>query len=108
MGVPAGGIQMRKSGLALALILSLSLGACVETRQYSDVQFTLPEGDYKLLVLRPDVTGGSLTTGEMLEPRADWTDKARSSIVAALRAQQAGRGGHALVVEHRTEVPGVT
>jgi hypothetical protein len=99
---------MRKSGLALALILSLSLGACVETRQYADVQFTLPEGDYKLLVLRPDVTVGSLTTGGMVEPRADWTDQARSSIVAALRAQQAGRGGHVLVVEHRNEVPGVT
>jgi hypothetical protein len=98
---------MRKSGLALAL-LSLSLGACVETRQYADVQFTLPEGDYKLLVLRPDVTVGSLTTGGMVEPRADWTDQARSSIVAALRAQQTGRGGHVLVVEHRNEVPGVS
>jgi hypothetical protein len=97
---------MRKLGVALAL--SLSLGACVETRQYADVQFTPPQGDYKLLVLRPDVTVGSLTTGGMVEPRADWTDEARSSIVTALRAQQAGRGGHLLVVEHRNEVAGVS
>ena len=85
---------MRKLRLALALSLSVSLSACVETRQFADVQFTPPQGDYKLLVLRPDVTVGSLTTGGMVEPRADWTEQARASIVAALRAQQAARGGH--------------
>ena len=72
---------------------SVALSACVQTRQYADVQFTPPEGDYKLLVLRPDVTVGSLTTGGMVEPRADWTEQARTNIVAALRAQQAARGG---------------
>ena len=50
----------------------------MQTQQYADVQFTPPQGDYKLLVLRPDVTVGSLTTGGMVEPRADWTDQART------------------------------
>ena len=99
---------MRKSGVALALALSLATSACVQTRQYADVQFTPPEGDYKLLVLRPDVTVGSITTGGMIEPRADWTDQARASIVGALRAQQAARGGHLLIIEHRNEIPGVS
>jgi len=99
---------MRKLGLALALTLGASSSACVETRQYADVQFTPPEGDYKLLVLRPDVTVGSITTGGMIEPRADWTDQARASIVGALRAQQAERGGHLLIIEHRNEIPGVS
>jgi hypothetical protein len=98
---------MRKWGLALALALSLPAGACVQTRQYADVQFTPPEGNYKLLVLRPDVTVGSLTTGGMVEPRADWTDQARASIVSALRTQQATRGGNATIIEHRNELPGV-
>jgi hypothetical protein len=44
----------------------------------------------------------------MVEPRADWTDQARASIVGALRAQQAARGGHLLIIEHRNEIPGVT
>ena len=70
-------------------------------------QFTPPQGDYKLLVLRPDVTVGSLTTGGMVEPRADWTDQARASIVDALRAQQAARGGKVTIVEHRNELAGV-
>ena len=99
---------MRKVRLALALTLGSALSGCVETRQYADVQFTPPQGDYKLLVLRPDVTVGSITTGGMVEPRADWTDQARSGIVAALRAQQAERGGHVQIIEHRNELAGVT
>ncbi len=98
---------MRYWGLALTLAAVVPLGACVQTRQYADVQFTPPQGDYKLLVLRPDVTVGSLTTGGMVEPRADWTEQARSNIVAALRAQQATRGGKVQIIERRTELPGV-
>ena len=99
---------MRYRGLALALALSVAAGGCVQTRQFADLQFTPPQGDYKLLVLRPDVTVGSLTTGGMVEPRADWTDQARASIIEALRAQQASRGGRATFIERRTELPGVT
>jgi hypothetical protein len=97
---------MSKRGLAAALA-SIVLGGCVQTRQYADVQFAPPSGEYKLLVLRPDVTVGSLTTGGMIEPRADWTDQARHSIVDALRAQQASRGGKITIIDHRNELPGV-
>lgn len=100
--------KMRKWLPAFALATSVALSGCVQTRQYADVQFTPPQGNYKLLVLRPDVTVGSLTTGGMVEPRADWTEQARANIIAALRAQQATRGGNLLIVEHRNEVPGVT
>src|SRR3954451_25471141 len=96
-------VQMRKWGLALAVAAIVPLGACVQTRQYADVQFTPPQGDYKLLVLRPDVTGGALTTGGMVEPRADWTEQARANIIAALRAQQTTRGGKLQIIERRTE-----
>ena len=99
---------MPKQGLALAIAAGLLAGVCVQTRQFADVQFTPPSGDYKLLVLRPDVTVGSLTTGGMVEPRADWTDQARRSIVDALRAQQASRGGKVTILEHRDQLVGVT
>src|SRR3569833_4106154 len=98
---------MLKRGLALAVAGGLLTG-CVQTRQFADVQFTPPQGDYKLLVLRPDVAVGSLTTGGMVEPRADWTEQARTNIIAALRAQQASRGGNITIVERRNEVPGVS
>jgi hypothetical protein len=99
---------MAKRGLAVAIAAGLLAGGCVQTRQFADVQFTPPSGDYKLLVLRPDVTVGSLTTGGMVEPRADWTDQARRSIVDALRAQQASRGGNLTIIERRNQLAGVT
>ena len=99
---------MRKWGLALALATAVPLSACVQMRQYADVQFTPPQGDYRLLVLRPDVTVGSLTTGGMVEPRADWTEQARRNIIEALRAQQASRGGKAVILDRRNELPGVS
>src|SRR5256714_8803175 len=99
---------MRKWGVALALAASASLTACVQTKQYADLQFTPPSGDYKLLVLRPDVTVGSLTTGGMVQPRADWTEQARAGIVQALRAQQSARGGNITVIEHRNQLAGVS
>ena len=99
---------MRKLGLTLALAASVSLSACVQTRQFADVQFTPPQGDYKLLVMRPDVTVGSLTTGGMVEPRADWTEQARKNIIDALRAQQSGRGGQVTILERRNQLTGAT
>jgi len=98
---------MRKWGIVCALAASAALSACVQTKQYADPQFTLPQGSYKLLVLRPDVHVGSLTTGGMVEPRADWTEQARTNIVAALRAQQAALGGNLTIVERRNQLPGV-
>ena len=95
---------MRVLGFALAA--SLTLSACVQTRQYADLQFTPPQGDYKLIVMRPDVSVGSVTTGGMVEPRADWTETARANLIAALKAQQAGRGGNVLVLERRDALAG--
>ena len=99
---------MRQWGIVFALGASAALCACVQTKQYADAQFTLPQGNYKLLVLRPDVHVGSLTTGGMVEPRADWTEEARTNIIAALRAQQAALGGNVTIVERRNQLPGVT
>ena len=94
--------------LGIALICGAALSACVQTKQYADTQFAPPSGDYKLLVMRPDVTVGSVTTGGMVEPRADWTETARAKLLAALRAQQAGRGGNALILDRRDSLPGVS
>lgn len=98
---------MRKWLVAFALLGSFSLAGCVQTRQYADLEFQPPRGNYRLLVLRPDVTVGSLTTGGMVEPRADWTEEARSNIIAALEAQQAARGGNVTIIDRRNQLAGV-
>ena len=94
--------------LGIALLLGVTLSACVQTRQYADTQFTPPQGDYKLLVMRPDVTVGSVTTGGLVEARADWTETARVKLLNALRAQQATRGGNVRILERRDSLPGIS
>lgn len=91
----------------ILLLGTAALAGCVQTRQFADLQFTPPQGNYKLLVLRPDVSVSSLTLGGVPEQRADWTEAARSAIVNAIRNQQAARGGQLLVAERRSSVPGV-
>lgn len=97
---------MRRYSLLIA-VSALSLSACVQTRQFADVEFTPPQGDYKLLVMRPDVSVGSVTTGGMVEPRADWTEQARANLIAAMKAQQAERGGNVAIMERRDSLPGI-
>ena len=99
---------MGKYGLAIALAASVAVSGCVQSRQYADVQFTPPQGDYRLLVMRPDVTVNSLMTGGMAEPRADWTEQARTNIINALRTEQADRGGRVLVMARRNELPNIS
>jgi len=93
--------------IAIALACSVALSGCVQTRQYADTLFTPPSGDYKLLVMRPDVTVGSVTTGGLVEPRADWTETARAKLLTALCAQQAERGGNVRILDRRDSLPGV-
>ena len=103
---------MRRVGLGRRSFLllagaSLTLGACVQTQQYADVEFEPPQGDYSLIVMRPDVQVGAVTTGGLVEPRADWTEQARAHVLQALRAQQAERGGRTMVMERRDAVRGI-
>ena len=91
----------------LIVVSALTLSACVQTRQYADLEFTPPQGDYKLLVMRPDVSVGSVTTGGMVEPRADWAEQARANLLTALKAQQSTRGGNVVVMDRRDSLPGV-
>ncbi|WP_300974567.1 hypothetical protein [Sphingomonas sp. LHG3406-1] len=99
---------MRRLRAVAALgVLSVSLSGCVQTRQIADLQFTPPQGDYKLLVMRPDVSVGSVKAGGLTEQRADWTEAARTNLIAALRAQQGNRGGRTTILERRDSLPGV-
>lgn len=99
---------MRRIAVALGVALAVPLSGCVQTRQFADVDFAPPQGDYRLLVMRPDVTVNHLTMGGLPEARADWTEQARANIINALRAQQAERGGRTQVLSRRNELPGVS
>ena len=99
---------MIRSALVLVTASSLALAGCVQTRQFADVEFQPPQGDYDLIVMRPYVSVGSVTTGGLVEPRAEWTETARAHLLEALRAQQATRGGRTMILENRADVPGMS
>ena len=98
---------MGKRGILLISAASIALSGCVSTRQVADVEFEPPQGNYSLIVMRPDVQVGSVTAGGLVEPRADWTEQARANLLRALQQEQAGRGGRTMIVETRESVRGV-
>jgi hypothetical protein len=99
---------MGRRALILLSAASLALAGCVQTRQFADVQFEPPQGNYSLVVMRPDVRVGIITTGGMVEQRADWTEQARTNLLRALTEQQAGRGGRTMIAETRSSFQGVS
>lgn len=93
-------------GAALvALVLALSAG-CTTTRQVADTGFRPPEGNYRLIVMQPDISVGVLTAGGAIEPHEQWTNQARENVLKALVAQQAGRGGQTKVAATREATGG--
>ena len=99
---------MKGRSLILLSAGALALGGCVSTKQVADLEFAPPQGDYSLLVMRPDVQVGLLTAGGLTEPRADWTEQARTHLLRALAEQQAGRGGKTRILETREGIQGVS
>ena len=51
----------------------------------------------KILLIRPKVSVGEQSTGGLFEPNADWTDKARKNLDAALFKKQDALGNTVLV-----------
>ncbi len=90
-----------------AILAAVTLAGCTQTRQVAEIGFRPPEGRYRLIVMRPDVSVGLLTAGGAVELREDWTLAARANILHAIEAQQAARGGTVTVAATR-EVAGST
>ena len=90
--------------LFASVVAAIGLSACTSTKQFADIGFRPPEGSYKLIVMRPDISIGLLTAGGSVEHRDDWTDTARGNIMQALTTQQVGRGGVVKIVATREDV----
>jgi hypothetical protein len=94
---------MRGFGGTVLGVLALALGGCTTTKQVRDLGFRPPEGSYRMIVMRPDVSVGLLTAGGTIEHREDWTEQARANLLAALGTQQAGHGGTVKIAATRAE-----
>ena len=78
---------------AASVALMVAVPGAAQERTAVKQDFVLPANSGKtILVFRPTVSVGAQSTGGMFEPNADWTDKARKNIEAALAERQAGLG----------------
>ena len=82
------------ASVGAALLLWSQPGAVAAQERTAVRQgFVLPANSgKKILVFRPTVAVGSQSAGGTVTPNADWTERARSNIDAALRERQAGLG----------------
>jgi hypothetical protein len=77
----------------LAVAVTLAAPAAAQERTATKQEFELPASSgKKILLFRPAVSVGAQSTGGLFEPNADWTDKARANIEAALAKRQATLG----------------
>ena len=100
------GETMVRRLMPFAALLCLTLAGCTTTQQHAGSDFKPPTGNYKLIVMRPDIAVSVLTAGGGLEPREDWTNTARDNVLASLRKQQAARGGDTRVAQSWAEAGG--
>lgn len=59
-----------------------------------------------VLLAPPDVTLYELTASGLEKPRADWTEKGRRNVLAAVRAELQRRGGRLVEIDYAAMPPG--
>jgi hypothetical protein len=94
-----------RTGIALVAAATL-LAACATTKQVQGSGYRPPSGDYRLIVMQPEISVSLLTAGGALERREDWTNQARANVIQALSAQQASHGGNVTVAATREQAGG--
>lgn len=71
-------------GVALAS-LALGLAACTQTKTFVHDQVPArPAGSIEVLLLEPDIELSEISVGGIAFPKADWTERGRSNVNAAL------------------------
>lgn len=62
-----------------------------------DKEFAFPKDQpVRIVVFRPDVSVGALTSGGVQQPNAEWTESARNNLVEAVRSDLAADMGEAV------------
>jgi len=78
----------------VVLVAAVATPAAAQEQSATREGFVLPsDGNFKIMVFRPDVSVGEQSTGGLNEPNADWTAAARDEIDKALRTQIAAMSG---------------
>jgi len=82
------GIAGRVLSVLAALLLLVLTGACAQTRSAGpEVSIEKPADGLAVLLMPADVRLSLLTTGGLQEPNAEWTEKGRQNVIAALKEE---------------------
>jgi hypothetical protein len=92
---------MRRGFLVVAVLSlgALSLGGCAQTTALTRKPDGARPASPRILVMPSDVQLSELTAGGMLEPKAEWTEKAQGHIAAALRRHLEARNARLVPYE---------
>lgn len=99
---------MSKIRVLLCATLALTMAACTTTRDFAVHGYESPSGDYRLVVMEPDISVGLLTMGGVVEPNEEWTNQATENVTKALVKHQQSRGGNTTVAMTLEEAGGDT
>lgn len=75
-----------------AALAILAAAGCAQTSVLRSSDLKPLTAPVRVLVMPPDVELSELTAGGLLEPKADWTQQARSHVIAALREELQAKG----------------
>ena len=77
---------MRGTWRVLTLVISIfGLAACTQTKSFVHDQVPArPAGGVEVLLLEPDIELSEISVGGIAFPKADWTERGRSNVNAAL------------------------
>ena len=85
------------------MLIALATSACSTVQRQVAPDFKPPEGNYKVIIMRPDIAVSVYTLGGMTEPREDWTNQAREHVLAAIQKEQQARGGSSKIALTRED-----
>ncbi len=84
--------MMVAAGLALATLAVPALPVAAQEVARVRDGVTITPGQTRIMIMQPNIKVGSMSTGGLFEPNAEWTATARKLIDAQVRQQLAGQG----------------
>ena len=92
-------------GVALAS-LALGLAACTQTKSFVHDQVPArPAGGVEVLLLEPDIELSEISVGGIAFPKADWTERGRSNVNAALAQIMGQKNAQLIYYEPPADAP---
>ena len=93
----------KRFAVCAALLLILSQEASAQEKSGVKEGFALKPGAARIVLMRPTIRVGEMSTGGMFEPNADWTAQARENIERELRSVQEGLGNEVVSFDESSQ-----